>query len=58
MKKWETPEITELKISETAFGPSDPTLVDSEKHQITNTETGEILGYEEEYGEPVSSNAN
>ncbi|MBR5994194.1 MAG: hypothetical protein IK018_10345 [Lachnospiraceae bacterium] len=53
MKKFEVAELVVLDLADTAFGPSDPTFVDDLKHAVTDND-GNILGWEEEYGQPRS----
>ena len=50
MKKFVNAEISEVMISETAFGPVNPDKVDADKYAVTD-ENGNVLGYEELYGE-------
>ena len=53
MKKFEVAELVVLNLADTAFGPEDPTFVDDLKHAVTNND-GEIIGWEEEYGQKKS----
>ena len=57
MKKFEVADIVVLNLAETAFGPEDPNHVDDVKHPVTNA-AGEVIGYEEEYGQAHTSNQN
>ena len=58
MKKFEVADIVVLNVADTAFGPDDNTFVDEVKHAIVDEITGEVLGWEEEYGQAHSSNQN
>lgn len=49
MKTWKEAEIKELEINETAFGPCDPTVNDSEKTQFVDSDGN--IGYVQEQGE-------
>ena len=54
MKKFKVAELVVLNLQDTAFGPDDETFVDVEKHTVTDND-GNILGFEEEYGQKPSS---
>ena len=51
MKKFVTAEISEIELSATAMGPTEPDVVDDAKYAIVDDE-GNVLGYKETYGVP------
>ena len=50
MKVWMNPEVCELKLNATAFGPQNPDQMDEAKYAVTD-EKGNILGWKQGYGE-------
>lgn len=55
MKKFVVAEIEALELNKTAFGPLNPEKVDEGKYAVVD-ENGNILGWEELYGEKETSN--
>ena len=53
MKKFESAEIVELNVNETAFGPYNNEVPDSEKTTVTDA-NGNVLGYKQQFGEKES----
>lgn len=51
MKKFVNAEISEIELSATAMGPTEPDVVDEAKYAIVDDE-GNVLGYKETYGVP------
>lgn len=49
MKVWMNPEVNELKMNATAFGPQNPEQMDEQKYAVTD-EKGNILGWKQGYG--------
>lgn len=57
MKRFENAELVEVAINTTAYGPSDPTQVDSEKTLVQiDGQWGWVLESGESVGKPVSEN--
>lgn len=54
-KTWMNPEIAALDVKETAFGPSNDKHPDSEKTQVFDPVSGNLLGYRQEFGEAYTS---
>lgn len=52
-KTWINPEVATLDVKETAFGPYQPDVPDSEKTQITKP-NGDV-GYVQDFGAQVAS---
>lgn len=51
-RTWNTPELAELDVKATAFGPKNPSNPDSEKTQVT---IDGVKGWEQKFGEADSS---
>lgn len=55
MKKvWNAPVVEELSLQETAFGPQNPNVPDSDKTAVV--EDGVIKGWKQEFGKVEASN--
>ena len=53
MKTWNEAEVVELNLDKTAFGPNNPDSMDESKYAVTD-EYGNIIGWEEQFGEKMS----
>ena len=51
MKNWVNPEFKVLNLAQTAFGPNNPDREDFIKHAVIDEITGEVLGWEAEFGQ-------